>query len=146
MKRVRRFLLFASTLTSSFWNEWRLTGRVKWRTAPKILAALLPQCKVERGPGSTWWKRMRGCQRCELYDRRRRACGKLGETYERGNVEEPLGCGCFLPLKASSPSAECWLWERTDGEMGVDWAKMLDVAWPRAQIAPRRTLKEAQNA
>lgn len=25
----------------------------------------------------------------------------------------PLGCGCYLPLKAGIPNAQCWPWEKT---------------------------------
>ena len=121
MKKLRRFRLFASTLLSSAWNEFTITGRVKWRTAPAILRALWQRQAVDRRPGSPWWRRMRGCQRCPLYDRRRRACGILGQTFPWGGEQIPLGCGCVIFKKADLPEARCWLQEMTAGASGVDW-------------------------
>lgn len=138
-KRLLRFILFASTVTSSALNEWELTGRIKWRSALKIVAALFPRSKVDHGPGSFWWKRMRGCIGCHVYDRQRKACGLIGETYGPDRPV-PLGCGCYIPLKAESPWAECWLWEQTDGGMGVDWAKTLRKAAVE-QIVPQTQKK-----
>lgn len=124
MKRVRRFCQFAHTLTTSALNEWRITGRVKWRTATKIVSALFYKEHFPHGPGSFWWRRMRACQRCAIYDKRRKACGLIGQTYQRGSGISPLGCGCYLPLKTSVRDAECWLWEQTDGQAGVDWSDL----------------------
>lgn len=121
MKRVSRFLLFAWTLLSSAWNQYAITGQVRWRALPAIVTALWSSPKVDRRPGSEWWRRMRGCQRCSLYDRRRRACGHLGMTYQRGGVLLPLGCSCFMPLKSAASGARCWLWEETGGMNGEDW-------------------------
>ena len=125
MKRIRRFGLFAWTLLSSAWNQWRITGRVQWRVLPKIISVLRPSQAVDRRPGSMWWQRVRGCQRCPIYDSRRKACGHLGQTYQRGGDRLPLGCGCWIPGKAGLPDDDvgCWLWIETGGEAGVDWAK-----------------------
>lgn len=140
MKHLSRFLLFARTLLSSGLNEYRITVRVKWRVLPSILRAIFERHEGSRGPGSLWWRRMRGCQRCPLYDRHRRACGHLWQEYQRGGVLKVLGCGCFLPLKASIGDARCWLHEETGGMNGVDWS-----APPIRSTSVTLTLKSKSN-
>ena len=54
--------------------------------------------------GTTWRTRMRTCWNCPVYDRERRACR-----------QRDLGCGCYMPFKAMSPKAGCWL-----RESGID--------------------------
>src|SRR5262245_7043683 len=71
--------------------------------------------QVDRRPGSLWWKRMRVCAACPVYDRHLKTCG-----YTR-NLESLEGCGCIMPLKNGLPEAQCWLWEQSQGEMGVDF-------------------------
>lgn len=66
-------------------------------------------------PGSLWWKRMRCCIRCPIYDAERKTCG-----YTR-NVDYSAGCFCLMVLKNKLPNAGCWLWEKSFGEVGHDF-------------------------
>lgn len=130
MKRLSRFLLFARTLLSSSLNEYRITGRVRWRVAPSILRAMFERHDVARGPKSLWWARMRGCMRCPLYDQQRRACGhlavrqsdgSLSNTFMKDGQFQALGCQCFQPLKCSVEEATCFAFIESNGRSGVDW-------------------------
>lgn len=120
-KRAVRFAQFTRTLFTSALNEFLITGKVRWRVLPAILRALFSRPQQSHTYGRLWWRRLRGCSRCPLFDRHRFACGHLASTYEKDGSYIPLGCGCFLPLKADAFEARCWLWEQTNGEAGNDW-------------------------
>ncbi len=60
-----------------------------------------------------WRRRMRACMRCPIYDPELKRC----QPY----TGSPLGCGCFMPLKALQGS--CWLKDlgsRINGYSGWD--------------------------
>jgi len=46
-----------------------------------------------------WWERMRICNECPLYDRKKKSCG----INEAG-----MGCGCYMPFKAAKTKSTCW--------------------------------------
>ncbi|MHC1766186.1 MAG: hypothetical protein AB9869_18110 [Verrucomicrobiia bacterium] len=122
MKKLNRVLLFARVLVTSAINFYRITRRLEWRMAVGVIKALFCRVPVDTRPGRFWWRRMRACQRCPIYDRERRTCGRLGQgivSYHGDPI--PLGCGCFMPLKAALPNAKCWLHEMTNGAKGTDW-------------------------
>ena len=128
IKKFRRFLRFVKTAFSSARFCCQVEGRACFWPLLKM-ARLIPKAILEgrrrkRRPGSFWWQRMKCCRRCPLYDRQRQACGMVGSTWNNQGKEEPLGCGCFMPLKAGLPEAECWLWQRTNGKQG--WADSLN--------------------
>lgn len=117
LKRLRRCLLFLHT----FWTSSRWLAKRQVKKSRNFVTALAlgkalwlsSRQRVDRWPGSLWWRRMKLCHRCPIYDRGRKACGRLNDD---------LGCGCFEPLKNGLPEADCWLWVNTNREMGHDFS------------------------
>lgn len=73
-------------------------------------------------PRRVWFRRMRTCKGCPVYDRERRVCRK---TMPDGAV---AGCGCYMPFSAlvAAPYARgCWGWTALHGEIG--WPRYI---WP----------------
>ena len=84
----------------SHWLQWLRVLRIERRSIRPI--SLLRS--VARGVASkmVWIRRMRDCRPCPIYDRSLRRC--------RPNDGSPLGCGCWMPLKAMFADSECWAW------------------------------------
>lgn len=76
--------------------------------------------------------RLLACRACELFNPTTETCGTAGETYHNPLTlkPEPLGCWCYMPVKAAFLS-NCWAWR-----------KGLDIGWPaelntdHEQVAP----------
>jgi hypothetical protein len=111
-KRLSRLRLIAWTFSTSVLWHFKVRRQFDWSAPVKFVRALQMR-QIDRRPGSLWWKRMRLCQVCVIYDRKRRACGKLDDT---------LGCGCAMFVKNADPKSVCWLWENTDGRLGSDFS------------------------
>lgn len=63
-----------------------------------------------------WRSRLRTCNKCMVYDRKRRTCGHLSksEIYQDPNTgqKKTIGCLCIIPIKAKNPQATCWAREK----------------------------------
>ena len=73
---------------------------------------------------SLWTPRMRGCFRCDIFNRKKYTCGTLGETFNNPltGEEEQLGCLCWMPVKAKNLKSNCWIYDVTNGATyGIGW-------------------------
>lgn len=108
MKRLSQWL---RTLASSTWQQCRVAHWLcplsVWRSA-SALFALRGSTVVHP---KVWRSRMRSCMRCPVYDSRLKRCHNPAQTYLLNGVERPLGCGCWIPVKAKLSDAECWMAE-----------------------------------
>lgn len=74
--------------------SWADRLRMGWA----MIAAALALGGVSR---QLWRARMRACRECPIYDRQMKRC--------RPQTGHLLGCGCYMPFKALSRTAECWV-------------------------------------
>jgi len=119
---VKRLNQWVQTLASSTWQQCRVAGAMcplsVWRSAIALFAL--------RGssivPAAVWRARMRACMRCPVYDSRLKRCLNTSQTYTLDGVERPLGCGCWMPVKAKLSDAECWMTEFGNGQ----WATVAE--------------------
>lgn len=51
---------------------------------------------------------MKACKRCPIYDHTTNRCYNDARTVLIDGIERPLGCGCYMPVKAKLSDAECW--------------------------------------
>ena len=110
-------------LWAAFVATWVLLCRLRFRKlAGKVLEAL--SLLLSYGfEADLEFFRLSHCKKCELFDPKRRTCGRASlakESWYRSPVtgrSEPYGCWCYLPVKAATP-CNCWLYERTNGQDG----------------------------
>lgn len=61
----------------------------------------------KRASESLYQERIDTCERCPIYCMASKTCGDARELKD----ENPLGCFCFMPVKAAIPDSICWLKE-----------------------------------
>lgn len=101
---------FLKTLvTSALWRcEVRGSGCI-WdmlKLFPALLSGLLGK---RNAPPIASMERASICDKCPIFDKPRLACGKIGDSMEIGGRKEPVGCGCYMPIKVAIPEATCWI-------------------------------------
>ena len=101
LKRLNRARLFCSALLQGAALQWLIHRKLNWRVAPAILRALCDRTPVNRKPGSDWWRRLKGCRKCPVFDRSRRVCQVV---FHEDDKRMMVGCGCFIPLKGLEPT------------------------------------------
>jgi hypothetical protein len=111
VKRVGRMAaLFAATFAALQANSSRalvLNPAKLWAHGIAMVSCARRRNKV---PRTKWWRRMRTCQRCPIYNRKARTCGTPGNFYLNKETYEviPEGCRCWMPWKAQCKDAGCW--------------------------------------
>ena len=87
-------------------QEWMAVVRNEGRrlgigALARILAkAALKRLARGKTAGRAWRARIRACSTCPVYNRALHAC--------RDDAGLNLGCGCWMPAKASDRGATCW--------------------------------------
>lgn len=97
------------------WRRWRLEGS-GWRGLLGWVAggvrALVTGWRGGNASLEVQRHRLNGCLACPLFDARFRTCGSMDQVVETRFGWEPLGCGCFMPMKVGFAGSRCWLEER----------------------------------
>lgn len=80
------------------------------RLTPAVVIGILRELPgiLRRQPQGQIRKRWKACGRCVLYNPVMRTCH---------------GCGCYMPFKALSSSASCWLNEHRP-ELNLGWKQL----------------------
>ncbi len=101
-------------LRLSHWRQWLevLAEEGRSRSWWSILRAILPTLSQGTVSRREYRRRLRACRRCVLWDATLRRCRPLSGS--------PLGCGCYMPLKAAAKKARCWLKQAGVNELGWD--------------------------
>lgn len=94
--------------TRPFGLKWsRMLGWVRdvWAEKPGLheliyMAEMALHVLIHPVNSKTYHARLLQCRHCPIYNKSRKSC-------RNGNK----GCGCYLPYKALSPKATCWLCE-----------------------------------
>ena len=114
---VRRLKFFAALATAALYSDVR---RVEtWRSALAAFAAFwgtVADGSSYRTPRWIYFRRMRACLRCPVYDRRRMTCGSFLDPEKRD-----VGCKCFMPAKCGILDEECWLYDNTGNRDDGGW-------------------------
>lgn len=89
---------------------WEDRVRLVWGMVKALIGPLRAR-KSRSEVRSEWFRRMRVCGRCPVYDR----CNKRCRPF-KGSV---LGCGCYMPYAALFKE-RCWADENLPKE-GIGW-------------------------
>lgn len=126
MKATSRYLEFLRALVRGL-RLWAKVGVGPLTLARGFSTGLVRPLLFRRRVGrSVWFRRVRACQRCRLYDRKARTCGDGRSLFDLEPTDGgerqlfPAGCQCYIPFKAASPEARCFL-----AELG------LEPLWPQ---------------
>jgi len=57
-------------------------------------------------------RRIVACRACPLFDEKLMTCGSMDGEVDTVRGREPVGCGCFMPMKVRFEGSQCWLDER----------------------------------
>jgi len=92
-------------------------GASIWEAVWRLAWLLCTRRASDTKPGHLWWRRMRACYTCTVYNRQHRTCGTPREMWPDGAGGYVfVGCMCYMPLKARLVKAnECWLQEEGIG-------------------------------
>jgi hypothetical protein len=105
------------------YRRWRSDGggwRGLWRWVSGGVGALAVGWRGAKVTEEVRLGRMEACRACPLYDERLRTCGSMELDVRTVFGWEPLGCGCFMPMKVAFAGSRCWRDER-DPEARVWW-------------------------
>ena len=97
------------------WRRWRLEKagwRGLWVWVMGGVKALVTGWRDARVSEDVEMARMDGCRVCPLFDGRLQTCGSMDDVVETRFGWEPVGCGCFMPVKVRFKASRCWLEER----------------------------------
>lgn len=123
---VKRLFRLSTLLLQTFLSARVLlqseAGSGLFGSIRKVSGVILFSLKTrEQNNPSRWFRRMRHCQRCHLYDQKNRTCGNRLDPdrwHDEFGQDQRYGCLCYMPFKARFEKVNCWLWERTDPKMG----------------------------
>jgi len=126
MSRLRRVSQFLTALLRGAW--WACHGGNRqecWERARGLALVRRALTGHREVPFALYLHRLRACHACPIYDRQRRTCGTPGDgekTYanDAGRIR-PMGCWCWMPLKARLTDATCWMSDMT-GRPTWGWA------------------------
>src|SRR5678815_116182 len=119
-----RFCLLAGGKTKCAASAFRIYPPILYR----LLTISLSMLRRKRMVTTTLYKRrLMKCRRCPLFYRPLMTCGNAAstETWINHDRMEPMGCLCYLPIKAMDPTANCWMYERL-GETEYGWPAALN--------------------
>jgi hypothetical protein len=119
MRRVRFYSGFARALWLAARYDvrrsgWRVAGFHAWG----FLKAIWGWIRAKKPSKEMVQRRLNACESCEIYCPELRTCGDV-----RLDDDKPLGCFCYMPVKARIKDSECWL----KGE-GIEPGAM---GWPK---------------
>jgi len=109
MKTVARFAR-ALVIAALYYCGQRQCLRRAWGFIPALLSLLR-----RPAPEPVIRDRLTRCRKCSIYNSRLETCGT---PFVESVDDEPMGCFCYMPVKARLPEATCWLADNTNGEMG----------------------------
>ena len=87
-------------------HEWRRVVALEatrinwWRLALDMIRVTILGLFDRKRTRARWFRRMRTCQRCFVYDPELKRC--------RPHSQSRLGCGCYSPFKALFERGACW--------------------------------------
>jgi hypothetical protein len=93
--------------------EWLMVMyyEIGWTAFKGVLRGLLELRKHKVGKAE-WFRRMRVCMKCPIYNARLRSC-RTGS----------MGCGCYVPF-SNLVKKECWGREKYGESFGWGWDDM----------------------
>lgn len=112
--RLRKKVLRAHQFTRAAISGWayRIRWGLPWMKSGQILILSIltgwNKPKLSFGPYRA--RLQRGCRQCPYYDWELKVCGNSEEPIIGPTGQEfPNGCRCWLPAKAQTPTAVCFM-------------------------------------
>lgn len=93
--------------------------------ALRLTSGLPMSPKRRRKMAPIFFKRLRVCRSCPLFNRQFRTCGSPGTvTHDPDGKVSTVGCWCVMVLKSWLPDVTCWAVE--NGIEGIGWPPELN--------------------
>lgn len=114
MKKLKRIRQFAFALAMAIWHGCARGSFAECRErSGGFFTALWSGRNLPEVSRLEWFTRMHKCLRCPVFDRKRFTCGTPGDEnkcfLDQDGQLQPMGCYCFMPVKAKLAGATCWL-------------------------------------
>ncbi len=120
MRGIRFYKSFARAIWLAARHDIQRSGpRVILFHAWGFLTSLFAWVFHEEASAKAVQLRLNACEQCEIYCPELQTCGDA-----RVDDDKPLGCFCFMPVKARIPASRCWLNESEGLEPGT-------MGWPK---------------